>query len=381
MIHRTLLVLLFLLFFTADGLPALKKKYGGNLRVAEELLTDVRIFDFPFKVQQTDNSLQADLSFLNPDQLVEIEKHLQALQDSSHVCHWVLDYPFLDHQHVSSIVLENGMLALRGSNHDSLRPLLSSSCLLPFDWLALQPFRKTQFGYEANWECMAGRPFLDSITPVPVDPINPYLSFKLKDVDIIPVPEDRFHQIAADPEISLIPGLKYFLYLKSSGLSSVDVSEIIAAINLTELARTAFNEHAEMIIPVSNTEPSGKRFALRFDFPAENPYRLMGERLELQLKDAGFTIAKTARDRSLTLAFTPFVQPNEDMFRYHLLKAESQADSRPWLERWDDLQRSGRLIPLMVHISQIAYRKNIQELITRPSGMPDLANCWLLQQP
>lgn len=381
MVHRTLLIIAVLLFFTADGLPALKKKYGGNLRVAEELLADVRDTDLPFKLLQNDGSLQVDLSLLNPDQLVEIEKYLQSLQDSSHPCHWLLDYPYLDHHHVSSIVLENRFLTLRSSTSESLRPLLSSSCLLPPDWYPLQAFRKTQFGYEANWECLAGRPFLDSITPVPVDPINPYLSFKLKDIDIIPVPEDRFQQIAADPEIALMPGLKYFLYFKSSGLSPAEIFEIISAINITELARTALNEHAEVILPVSNAEPSGDRFSFRFDFPAENPYRLMGERLELQLKDAGFTIANTAFDRNLTLAYAPFVHRNDDLFRYHLLIAESQTDSRLWFERWNELQQSGRLVPLMIHVSRIAFRKNIQDLFTRPNGLPDLANCWLLPQP
>jgi hypothetical protein len=51
-----------------------------------------------------------------------------------------------------------------------------------------------------------GPAFLDSISPVTIDPANPYLSFKLNDVDVFLLPEDRFQQAFNDPELKIQNG-------------------------------------------------------------------------------------------------------------------------------------------------------------------------------
>ena len=248
----------------------------------------------------------------------------------------------------------------------------------------MQPFRKTQFGYEANPGCLGGRPFLDSITPVPVDPVNPYLSFKLKDVDVIQVPEDRFHQVSNDPDITVLPGPRYFLYLKSSGLTEEQMAQITASIDVKELSRTVLNDHVDILFSSPVLVTSTMRPAILFSYPSEDPYRLLGERIAIQLKGSGFPVSQTGAPNmpELRLFASPIVESDLDLFRYHLLKARPGSDDpRPWYEQWDDLEGSGKLVPLLIHITRIAARKSLLDLQIRSNGMPDFANWWLLQTP
>jgi hypothetical protein len=396
-VKRFWIILLVYLFWSVAEpcLSAWKRQYGGNVKVAEELLAQIRSQElftpfedgflplFPLDHRKEEDRFEINLSPLNPDQITEWEKYLQSFQDSSHPCHWILDFPSYSHEHSTSIVLEDMKLILRNFDSDSLNTVLTSSCLAPPEWNLIVPFRKTQFGFEANADCLAGRPFLDSITPVPVDPMNPYLSFKLNDVDVIPVPEERYAQISNDPDIAILPGPRQLIYLKTTGLTEEQVTSITAAINLQELAKSVLNNHVEILFPGAGAELQTKPFAFSLRFPPEDTYGLMGERLLIQWKDAGFTVSHEAnRNPTVEVMVAPIRENDFALFRYRLLKKEGWAnDSGKWFEIWDHLEASGRLVPLMIHITRIAYRKNLQELKTRSSGMPDFANCWLIRNP
>jgi MarR-like DNA-binding transcriptional regulator SgrR of sgrS sRNA len=73
------------------------------------------------------------------------------------------------------------------------------------------------------------------------------------------------------------------------------------------------------------------------------------------------------------------VDQNIDLTRYQILrKSLKYGDSRSWQETWEQLLESGSIIPLLIHTSWIAYRKDIQELKSDAAGVPDFADCWLL---
>jgi MarR-like DNA-binding transcriptional regulator SgrR of sgrS sRNA len=112
---------------------------------------------------------------------------------------------------------------------------------------------------------------------------------------------------------------------------------------------------------------------------------LIGERLLLQLKEAGVSAEKRSLPGNAPVIELEFAQIQEndfDVFRYHLLKTQLKTRStQSWFDEWDQLESSGKLVPLLIYKSRIAIRKNIQGIQIQPAGFPDFANCWILQKP
>jgi hypothetical protein len=383
------------LLFDAPVLGADKPHYGGTLRVAEELLERLGspallrmngdrlegVFPIPFTLDDT--VLTLDLSGLEPEARGEIERAAMSVADPSSPCHWILQYPRYSDDRPSSITLEGDLLTFRVTEPGTVAQIASSSCLIPERVHALLPFVRTQFGYEANDACLAGRPFLDSIVAAEVDPANPFLSFKLKDVDVFPVPEERFAQVSTDPDVVTAPATRTLLYLRTSGMDRDTARHVAAAIDAAEVSRAVLNGHAEILLARPATAPLGspKTSAMSFVFPDAEPYRLVGQRLRIQLQRAGFTISPDSTSPgtpAIELASTR-VDQNIDLTRYQILrKSLKYGDSRSWQETWEQLLESGSIIPLLIHTSWIAYRKDIQELKSDAAGVPDFADCWLL---
>jgi hypothetical protein len=395
--YLVLLILLLALVPRADSV--IKQNYGGNIKVAEDLLERVNsyelfrsekntlrpLYPLPFKLEGSTATL--DLTSLNPDQRSEIEKSVLSLGDTSNPCHWILDYPNLGHEHATSISIEENHFVVSSSEPDLLPFLLNSSCLVPDKLSFLIPFKQTQFGFEANPSCLAGRPFLDSISSVVVDSANPYLSFKLNDVDVFSLPEDRFQQVANDPEIRIQDGPRYYLYFKTSNLTAEEVFHLTGFIHLKEAAAAVLNDHLEILLgSIQGTEADvSAQKHVSFFYPSEYPYRIIGERLSLQFKEAGIPVDSKhvpGNTPTIELEYIPIQDSDFDAFRYHLLLNEFKTRStQPWYEEWDQLESSGAIVPLLIHTSRIAIRKNIQDIRTRQDGFPDFANCWILQKP
>lgn len=380
---------------------AVKPQYGGNLKVADELLSSLQsqnlfaiiegaprpLFPFPYAIEGA--VLTVDLTAVNPDTFTEVEKGLLALQNPEHACHWVLDYPYLSHRHTTSIEARDGKIRIEAESPDTLQDILDSPCLLPEPVASLQPFVKTQFGYEANPNCLSGRPFLDSVTPAPVDPVNPYLSFKLNDADVIPVPEDRYQQVSRDPDIHLAPGPKYFVYLKTTGLSPEMAATVAAAIRISDLSRAVLNGHAEAMLNSIAAAPPKPGTRIHMIYPEEPPYRLIGERIEVELREAGFDISPAGSGAAtLQLQVFPVHTANDDIMKYLVLrkmlqepKAVAPSASTPWYEIWDQYETSGRILPLLLHTSTLAVRQGIQNLRSGPAELPDFSVVWREPQP
>ncbi len=385
-----------LLLTTATSVAVLKQEYGGNLRVPEELLQSIQtqqLFEVsdnslrpltPFPYQLDETSLAIDLRALNAGTLNEIGRQVEALKESSHPCHWILDYPYFTHEHPTSISFKDGTLFIRSSEEEILQTILTSSCLIPSLSVSLLPFRKTQFGFEANTLCPSGRPFLDSINPVEVDPVNPYLSFKLNDVDICPIPEARFDQISKDPDIHVVSGPKFFLYLKTLNLSSDQVSAIISATNTEELITAGLNGHAESRLP-HPVPRDGTSFPKQITFShslsPDHPYGLLVKRLLVQWREAGLPVSEseTAGASRILFRFQAIRENNFDLFLYRWLREQFGEGwiQEAWYDALHELEASGTVVPLLIHSSRIAVRKEIRDLMIRPDGSPDFANCWL----
>ncbi len=389
---KKLLTFLLLLFLTTPAYSIRKPHYGGALRVADSLLPRINeqtlfianednivaTIPLPFEIQETEARL--DFSRVNPELIVEIENTVAAIQDQENACHWILDYPFFDHRHPNQIQMESGTLVIKSTDADYLRSILSSRCLPPVSAEAFRPFKKTQFGLEANTNCIAGRPFLDSITPTPVDPLNPYLSFKLNDVDVLPVPEERFQQINSDPELSIVQGPYFFVYIATSGLKPDEISSLTSAIHIEEIARAVLNDHAEILLSEHNAQPhlSGQHI-IGITIPEEDPYHLMAERFLLDWQEAGFVQGKS--EGRIEIAAQEMLESDQDLFRYRLLRQNFHTNSsKPWFEVWDEMEASGQIIPLLIHQTRIAARKNIVNLNVRSGGMLDFANAWMVPE-
>ena len=394
--RRAICAFLLLLLLPAGAYCMLKQQYGGNIKIAEDLLTELGsqpLFRFennsllpasPLTFERKEASIRIDLKPLDQDQLTDIEKWISALNDQSNTCHWILDYPYYDHQHPTTITVEGTTLAITSSDSEYLDTILQSRCLLPPDLKSFSPFNHTQFGYEANLNDLSGRPFLDSISPVEVDSVNPYLSFKLNDVDVAIIPEDRFTQISTDGSLSVIPGPSFYVYLVTSGLTSEQIEAFLAAIGLKEIARAVLNDHAEILLrqPQTDSKSSTKLPAIYFSYPQENPYRLLAERLRVQWENKGIQFLSQAASHTpqITLAVAPIQEQSQDAFRYHLLGNHLASHSNEaWFDQWEKLESSGTVIPFLIHHSYIAARKNIQDLHTDSEGIPDFADCWLFQ--
>jgi hypothetical protein len=389
---KKLISLLLLLFLTTPAYSIRKPHYGGALRVADSLLQRINeqtlfianednivpTIPLPFEIQETEARL--DFSRVNPELMAEIENTVAAIQDQENACHWILDYPFFDHRHPNQIQMESGTLVIKSTDADYLRSILSSRCLPPVSAEAFRPFNKTQFGLEANTKCAAGRPFLDSITPTPVDPLNPYLSFKLNDVDVLPVPEERFQQINSDPELSIVQGPYFFVYIATSGLKPDEISSLTSALHIEEIARAVLNDHAEILLSEQNLQPHlNGQHIIEIKIPEEDPYHLMAERLLLDWQEAGFVQGKS--EERIEIAAQEMLESDQDLFRYWLLRQHFHINSsKPWFEVWDELEASGQIIPLLIHQTRIAARKNIVNLNVRSGGLLDFANAWMVPE-
>ena len=342
------------------------------------------IHSIPFTVFE--NRLVLDLTSLPADRITEMEKSVAALREEENPCHWILDYPYFHHQHSNSISIEDDRLILETNEQEHLPLLAQSSCVVPQKVSYLMPFSKTQFGFEANQQCISGRPFLDSISPVVLDPLNPYLSFKLQEVDAFSIPEDKFREISTDAQIRVMPGLQYFLYLKSENLTAQQMLTLTSILDLREITRAVLNDHAELFLA---DKENGSREVWKtpfyFGIPEQAPFRLIGDRLKIQLQNHGFQISPKPLPKnapSLELAVQEVRESDLDVFRYRLLKETLQIYSETsWDEEWDDLEASGKIVPLLLYESRIAVRNNVMDVRSGAGGMPDFSNAWILPVP
>lgn len=390
---------LFILMYCIYSFGALKREYGGNLKVAEELLGTISSqtlfrddegtprprFRFPFTRDGSD--LTFDLSAFDPDLFTEMEKHIAEVQKPDDSCHWILDYPYLSHNHTTVIEARDGTIRIHTESPEILAAIAESSCLVPQSAAILSPFLKTQFGYEANSTCLAGRPFLDSITPAPVDSSNPYLSFKLNDADVISIPEDRFQQISRDEDIRVMPGPKYLVFLSTEGLSQDAAAAIASTIRVWDLGRAVLNGHIEPLLnagPATGARPGTR---VHFVYPQDPPYRLVGERIELDLREAGFDVnpppGDVGKTGNLNLEAFPLPPGDDDIARYLLLKKYYPAESRnlPWFEIWDEYEAEGKILPLFTHTTMLAVRKGVQDFASGPDGIPNFSGAWIEPHP
>lgn len=390
-----LLTVIFAVLLTTPAGSLIKRNYGGNIRVADVLTDRIDQYELwaqsesfkpvvplPYEINETSASL--DLSSINPEWLAEVETAILNLQDQNNDCHWILDYPYFDHRHPTQVTIESGKITVMTQEPDFLQAILSSTCMNPAEVEALRPFRKTQFGFEANQNCIAGRPYLDSITPAPIDPANPYLAFKLNDVDVIPVPEERFLQMLGDPEVKIIPAMRYYIYLQTSGFTQQEAAALIESTPAAQVARAVLNDHAEILI----AEPKAARQVLskgvRFIIPQDEPYSLFAQRLIVGWEQLGYKAAPATDESApaVIIAVEQIAENTEDAFRYRLLRDRLMvSETRPWFEIWDEMEAAGTLIPVLIHQSMIAARFNIRDLKAKPDGSPDFANAWIYPRP
>lgn len=389
---RKLISFLILLLLTTPAYSIRKPHYGGALRVADSLLQRVNeqtlflvnednvapTIPLPFEIHETEARL--DLSRINPELMVDVENAVTAIQNAENACHWILDYPFFDHRHPNQIQMESGTLIIKSTDADYLNAILSSRCLPPVNAEPFRAFNKTQFGLEANSKCISGRPFLDSITPTPVDPLNPYLSFKLNDVDVLPIPEERFQQISSDPELNIIQGPSFYVYVSTSGLTSEEISKLNSGIHIQQIAHAVLNDHAEILMSEQNSQTAASgQYAVEFKTPEEDPYHLMAERFLLDWQEAGFVQGKS--EARIEIAAQEMLESDQDLFRYWLLRNRFHLNgSKPWFEIWDEMEASGQIVPLLIHQTRIAARKTVVNLQERSGGMLDFANAWMVPE-
>lgn len=388
---------LFLCIGTAAPVfSVLKQQYGGNTKISEELtsgLLQLRVFEehqgelrvlYPLRFTQEENTLQVDLSSWPADKITELENSIGSLKDQNNPCHWILDYPYFQHDHKNRLEIEKDRLILKTDEPEYLIPLAQSPCLIPQKISYLMPFSRTQFGYEANLNCFAGRPFLDSISPVGVDPVNPYLGFKLNEVDVFLIPEEKFRQISTDEQIQIQPGPQYFLYLKSENMTAEQVLSLTRALDLVEISRAVLNEHVEIFLS-QKADTAVWKTPIYLKIPEETPFRLVGDRLRIQLENAGFVISTKALPKNapaLELSVSSLNEPDLDVSRYRLLREDLRISSRTSsFEVWDDLESSGKIVPLLRYESRIAVRKNIIGVRKGPGGFPEFSEAWILPAP
>ena len=398
LVMKTKILILLFLCIATPVFSVLKQQYGGNAKISEELcsgLLQLQLFEeqqdalstvYPLSFTHQENKLQIDLSRWPADKITELEKAIGSVKDENNPCHWILDYPFLQHNHKNRLEIEKDQLILETYEPEYLIPLAQSPCLIPQKVSYFLPFSKTQFGYEANLNCFAGRPFLDSISPVAVDPVNPYLGFKLNEVDVFLIPEEKFRQISTDEQIRVQPGPQFFLYMKAENMTAEQALSLTTALDLTEISRAVLNEHAEIFLSQkADTNSAAWKSPIYLKIPEETPFRLVGDRLRIQLENAGFVISTKALPKNaptLELAMNAINEPDLDLFRYKLLRKDLQITGQAsWFEVWDDLEAAGKIVPLLRYESRMAVRKNIVGVRNGPGGLPDFSEAWIPPAP
>jgi hypothetical protein len=202
----------------------------------------------------------------------------------------------------------------------------------------------------------------------------------LNDVDVLPVPEERFQQINSDPELSIVQGPYFFVYIATSGLKPDEISSLTSALHIEEIARAVLNDHAEILLSEQNLQPHlNGQHIIEIKIPEEDPYHLMAERLLLDWQEAGFVQGKS--EERIEIAAQEMLESDQDLFRYWLLRQHFHINSsKPWFEVWDELEASGQIIPLLIHQTRIAARKNIVNLNVRSGGLLDFANAWMVPE-
>ena len=160
---------------------------------------------------------------------------------------------------------------------------------------------------------------------------------------------------------------------------------VASALDLNEISRAVLNDHTELYLArpeASSVPPEIFKNPIYFKIPDDFPYRLIGERLKIQLQNRGFVISTKALQNNaptIELFVRQVREPDMDLFHYNLIRQEFQHNNESTsFEQWDQLQSSGQLVPLMLYASRIAARKNLAGLRRGPDGMLDFSNAWIL---
>src|SRR5262249_54898132 len=149
-----------------------------------------------------------------------------------------------------------------------------------------------------------------------------------------------------------------------------------------EIVSAVLNDHAEVPANLTASQSATPLTGMKIHLtaPSEQPYGLIGDRIEVQWKQAGIQVDRDVPIHGAPQAelnFKPIDQASEDLFRYLFLRNELKiSDDRPWFDVWDELLNSGKLQPLLTYTSKIAARKIIRDLSIKADGLPDFANCW-----
>jgi hypothetical protein len=148
------------------------------------------------------------------------------------------------------------------------------------------------------------------------------LSFKLNDVDVLPVPEERFQQIQSDADLNVVEGSSYFVYLTTSNMTAEDIARLTSGNSIAEIAKVVLNDHAEILLTQSSTltTPASKT-NVEFKIAQDDPYRLIGERLILEWQELGFTQSNGAASQ-VEMKVQEVTEPDQDLFRYNILRKQ-----------------------------------------------------------
>ena len=152
----------------------IKPNYGGNAKISEDLtvgLNRIHLFEvrgetliprYPFSFVSIENRLEIDLSGWPDDRITELEKAIQALKDEANRCHWILDYPSLQHDHENSVIVAGKKLIITAAEQEFLQLIAQSSCMIPEKVESRVTLCRKQFGLEAKSAGVGGRPGLES---------------------------------------------------------------------------------------------------------------------------------------------------------------------------------------------------------------------------
>jgi hypothetical protein len=219
-----------------------------------------------------------------------------------------------------------------------------------------------------------------------VDPLNPYLAFKLNEVDVFSIPEEKLRQISSDEQIQVLPGPKFFLYLRSSNLTPDQMMHLTSVLDLREISRAVLNEHVEIFLPEKESDTAPLlQTPFHWKISEVDPFRLAGERIRIQLQNHGFIISSAPPQENsplVELIVREMHEPDLDLLRYKILRENFEtAAERSWFEEWDQLESAGAIVPLMIYESRVAVRKSLIDVRRGSGGILDFSNAWFLPAP